>query len=215
MFRLAARSVAAPVARRSAFVAAPRMAAPQRFYSAGALDQEGIKSRILEVLTSFEKVDSTKVSFILLLSCSFSQAVQLTILPERRSPHHRRSRPPLPSPATSDSTRSTPSRLSWPLRVSLALSPPDATPQQRRDAVQYLEALVGELARESQADLLSMSILHHPTEEFSIEIPDEEADRITTVGQGECSFRCFPSSRARRPRCSRARRSRLLSSSRS
>lgn len=64
MFRLAARSVVAPVARRSALVAAPRVALPiQRFYSAGALNNEAIKSRILDVLASFEKVDSTKVSF--------------------------------------------------------------------------------------------------------------------------------------------------------
>ncbi|ORY91454.1 acyl carrier protein-like protein, partial [Leucosporidium creatinivorum] len=110
MFRLAARSVVAPVARRSALVAAPRVASPfvasQRFYSAGALNNEAIKSRILDVLASFEKVDSTKVS----PTASFTNDLGLDSL----------------------------------------------------DAVEVVMAI---------------------EEEFSIEIPDEEADRITTVGE--------------------------------
>lgn len=64
MFRLAARSLVAPVARRAVVVNAPRVSVSlqQRFYSAGALSSDAIKSRIHEVLSSFEKVDSTKVS---------------------------------------------------------------------------------------------------------------------------------------------------------
>lgn len=64
MFRLAARSVIAPVARRSAVVAAPRMTAfaVQRSYSAAAgLDRKAIESRVLEVISSFEKASADKV----------------------------------------------------------------------------------------------------------------------------------------------------------
>lgn len=69
MFRAAARSLVAPAARRVAFAPAPvRFAAPsqllaqQRFYAASSLSADTIKARIEDVLKSFEKVDSTKVS---------------------------------------------------------------------------------------------------------------------------------------------------------
>jgi NADH dehydrogenase (ubiquinone) 1 alpha/beta subcomplex 1 len=66
MFRLALRSAAAPIARRTV-VASPApvsLLAQQRFYASSSLSADAIKARIEDVLKSFEKVDSTKVSFL-------------------------------------------------------------------------------------------------------------------------------------------------------
>ncbi|GAA5971582.1 hypothetical protein JCM8115_001020 [Rhodotorula mucilaginosa] len=113
MFRAAARSLVAPAARRVAFAPAPvRFAAPsqllaqQRFYAASSLSADTIKARIEDVLKSFEKVDSTKVT----PTASFTSDLGLDSL----------------------------------------------------DAVEVVMAI---------------------EEEFAIEIPDEDADRITTVGE--------------------------------
>ncbi|KAK4055669.1 mitochondrial acyl carrier protein [Microbotryomycetes sp. JL201] len=109
MFRLAA-------ARTLTSVAAPRVvaqrlpiavrAAPRWYSAAAGLDKTAIQSRIFEVLQSFEKVDSTKVS----PTASFTNDLGLDSL----------------------------------------------------DAVEVVMAI---------------------EEEFSIEIPDEEADKITTVAE--------------------------------
>ncbi|GAA5898360.1 hypothetical protein JCM5296_001350 [Sporobolomyces johnsonii] len=110
MFRLAARSLVAP-ARRAA-VTPLRFPSPlvavqqQRFYAASALSQDAIKARIEDVLKSFEKVDSSKVT----PAASFTNDLGLDSL----------------------------------------------------DAVEVVMAI---------------------EEEFAIEIPDEDADRITTVGE--------------------------------
>ncbi|GAA6063743.1 hypothetical protein JCM10212_000782 [Sporobolomyces blumeae] len=112
MFRLAARSFAAPLAQaaRPSAVAAPRfalaLAQQQRFYAASALSHDAIKSRIEDVLKSFEKVDATKVT----PQAAFTNDLGLDSL----------------------------------------------------DAVEVVMAI---------------------EEEFAIEIPDEDADRITTVGE--------------------------------
>jgi hypothetical protein len=84
-----------------------------------------------------------------------------------------RSPRPRPSPATSASTRSTPSRWSWPSRVSLFSFPLYRSP---------VEVPAGRHADPSRG------IGSNFTEEFAIEIPDEDADRITTVGEGESHF---------------------------
>ncbi|GAA5896821.1 hypothetical protein JCM6882_005044 [Rhodosporidiobolus microsporus] len=104
MFRLALRS-AAPAARR---VAPAPVFRPlqQRFYAASSLSSDSIKARIEDVLKSFEKVDSTKVT----AAASFTNDLGLDSL----------------------------------------------------DAVEVVMAI---------------------EEEFAIEIPDEDADRITTVGE--------------------------------
>jgi hypothetical protein len=160
--RTAARSLLAPVARRAVVVAAPKPFAftSQRFYSASALSADDIKSRIVEVLTSFEKVDSTKVR--LARSLGQRSGKELTGLWPGRCP------PPLRSPTTLDSTRSTPLRSSWPLRVRSSL---------------WLDLRLSG-RRLTLARLFS--------EEFSIEIPDEEADRITTVGEGKLTASFLP-----------------------
>ncbi|GAA5865431.1 hypothetical protein JCM3774_005634 [Rhodotorula dairenensis] len=111
MFRAAARSLVAPAARRVAFAPAPVRFAPsllaqQRFYAASSLSADSIKARIEDVLKSFEKVDSTKVT----PTASFTSDLGLDSL----------------------------------------------------DAVEVVMAI---------------------EEEFAIEIPDEDADRITTVGE--------------------------------
>ncbi|GAA6039100.1 hypothetical protein JCM8097_005324 [Rhodosporidiobolus ruineniae] len=109
MFRLALRS-AAPAVRRVAAPApqrlAPSLLQQQRFYAASSLSADAIKARIEDVLKSFEKVDSTKVT----PAASFTNDLGLDSL----------------------------------------------------DAVEVVMAI---------------------EEEFAIEIPDEDADRITTVGE--------------------------------
>ncbi|KAM5341840.1 hypothetical protein ACJ41O_014871 [Fusarium nematophilum] len=108
----AARAVARPAMRRSAVLAAPRVSAvavPKiqsfqgvRFYSAGgALNKEEVEGRIISLLQGFDKV-SFEVSGL--------------------------SSPSLTSPTTSASTRSTPSRSSWPSRRSSASRSPTRTP---------------------------------------------------------------------------------------
>ncbi|KAM0788797.1 hypothetical protein ACM66B_002885 [Microbotryomycetes sp. NB124-2] len=110
MFRLAAARTLSSVAPRVAVqrvALAPAARVQPRWYSAAAgLDKNAIQSRIFEVLQSFEKVDSTKVS----PTASFTNDLGLDSL----------------------------------------------------DAVEVVMAI---------------------EEEFSIEIPDEEADKITTVGE--------------------------------
>ncbi|BGP07319.1 mitochondrial acyl carrier protein [Rhodotorula toruloides] len=109
MFRAAARSLVAPAARRVAVAPAPRLTPSllaQRFYASSSLSQDTIKARIEDVLKSFEKVDSTKLT----PTASFTNDLGLDSL----------------------------------------------------DAVEVVMAI---------------------EEEFAIEIPDEEADRITTVGE--------------------------------
>ncbi|BGP15296.1 hypothetical protein JCM10213_002989 [Rhodosporidiobolus nylandii] len=109
MFRLALRS-AAPAVRRTAAAPAPlrlpSLLQQQRFYAASSLSADAIKARIEDVLKSFEKVDSTKVT----PAASFTNDLGLDSL----------------------------------------------------DAVEVVMAI---------------------EEEFAIEIPDEDADRITTVGE--------------------------------
>lgn len=106
MFRAAARSLVAPAARRVAFAPAPvRFAAPsqllaqQRFYAASSLSADSIKARIEDVLKSFEKVDSTKVSI-----SSVACPRHVSPRPESRA---EQSRPDGPAQALSPSTEST------------------------------------------------------------------------------------------------------------
>lgn len=42
------------------------------------------------------------------------------------------------------------------------------------------------------AKLCYLSLAYVPLQEFSIEIPDAEADEIATVQQGACSARVLP-----------------------
>ena len=74
MFRLAARNFAARnvnvaarsvVAPRLAFAARSRFAPRAAFSAAAGLSKEEITTRVLDVLKSFEKVDTSKVRSIL------------------------------------------------------------------------------------------------------------------------------------------------------
>lgn len=121
MFAVVPRFIA-PIARRTfatssrALISRPSLAASssfaskwqqQRAYSAEAgLTHDIIQQRILEVLTSFEKVDPAKVRTRSLPVGT--RPVQSNTRADRVPSSARRSPPPLPSPPTSDSTPWTP-----------------------------------------------------------------------------------------------------------
>lgn len=203
MFRAAARSFVAPAARRVAFAPAPvRFAAPsqllaqQRFYAASSLSADTIKARIEDVLKSFEKVDSTKVS-----SPRFSVGFPRHVSPRSESrpeqmgqQHKHRARAQMAQILTL--------WTATPWQVTPTASFTSDLGLDSLDAVEVVMAIEGQslssrsLARPSRlgcssccthhfADPALWNGLPNSTEEFAIEIPDEDADRITTVGEGE------------------------------
>lgn len=126
----------------------------QRAYSAAAgLSADSIKERIMEVLTSFEKVDPSKVRFFDLGSDWEVSRV-------------------------ADGVGCA--------QVSVTSSFTNDLGLDSLDAVEVVMAIEGELRGSVYRPSLSpLTPCLGSAEEFSIEIPDEEADRITTVAEGE------------------------------
>lgn len=196
MFRAAARSLVTPAARRAAFAPAPVRFAPsllvqQRFYAASSLSADTIKARIEDVLKSFEKVEASKVS--------------------SRAPNPSRLTGAGPGTTSGGWTRicaacdRTQSSPRWaPEATERQCTHPDCYNQVSPTAsftndlgLDSLDAVEVVMAIEGPSRFPCVS--HFGTwltnrdnlkEEFAIEIPDEDADRITTVGEGEspCSY---------------------------
>ena len=147
--------------------AAPSWIALSRAYSAGAgLSKDGIQERIFEVIKSFEKVDPSKVSFYC-PTCETGDVVASVL-----------------NDVTFVCSSSSESLTTLSRQVSAGASFTNDLGLDSLDAVEVVMAYVS--AWPPRTTLLTPTLpLCSVEEEFAIEIPDEEADKITTVGEGK------------------------------